>query len=148
MSPVQTMGVVAYRAAVQLYPAEFRREFGPEMTRDFVQAMRDAANEHARGSVLRLWAHVGADFLCSLILQWIRTGMPVALLIAGGFSFGGIALIASFMAVRPSALVPPPTIDAEMVALFLIAIGLLLVIASTICVTLWITRSFLRRSRT
>ena len=147
MSPVQSAGAAAYRAAVQLYPADFRREFGDEMARDFVQATREASRDGSRGGVPRLWARVGADFVCSLVLQWMRTGLPAVGLIAAACSFGGISMAARVLVGRTWISPPASAVDAELVTLFLLVIVLLLIILTTICVTLWIARPFTHRTR-
>jgi hypothetical protein len=75
-----------YRAALYLYPATFRREFSTEMTRDVHEAMQEVGHGRDR---LMLWAGIGADFARTIVVQWLRTGLPVLLLssAAGALAF-------------------------------------------------------------
>ena len=124
------MGTIAYRAAVRLYPADFRRQFEAEMLRDFAEATSEAVGCGDR-HVVALWGRVTLDFFKSLLLQWIRTGLPLVALIAAVCSFSGVALAANLLAGRTWA----------------VAVGLLMIVIATICLTQWFTRSLIERRR-
>src|SRR6185295_11324783 len=65
-----------YRAALRLCPDAFRRDHGDEMMCDFDDARSEAAASGARA----VWAFrllVAADLGRTLVVQWLRTGLPV-----------------------------------------------------------------------
>ncbi|HKT81045.1 MAG TPA: hypothetical protein VJP86_12550 [Vicinamibacterales bacterium] len=145
MSPAQ-MGTIAYRAAVRLYPADFRRQFEAEMLRDFAEATSEAVGCGDR-HVVALWGRVTLDFFKSLLLQWIRTGLPLVALIAAVCSFSGVALTANLLAGRTWAVAVDASPEADLLALFLLVVGLLMIVIATICLTQWFTRSLIERRR-
>jgi hypothetical protein len=64
-----------YRAALRLCPGEFRRDHGDEMICDFDQARREAAGAGTQAIwVFRLL--LSADLARTLVVQWLRTGLP------------------------------------------------------------------------
>ena len=71
-----------YRAALFLYPPAFRREFSSEMILDFNEA-RDETQQAGDGR--GLWAFradISADLVSTVVLQWMRTGWPVIVLLS------------------------------------------------------------------
>src|SRR5258706_93026 len=128
-----------YRAAVHLYPPDFRREFASEMTRDFDQATREAWSGTAWPGVLVLWAHLGADFALTLVRQWLWSPWLAITLIPAAISIAGMVTVASLLAQPPPPLsVPQP--DHDQIALLLLVTVVLLIVAATIILTLWFTR--------
>jgi hypothetical protein len=136
----------AYRAAVHLYPPDFRREFSSEMTRDFRQATHEAWLEGAWRSVLGVWVSVGADFGLTLMVQWFQSRWAAIALIPAAFSFLGMIMASRFLRTRPQ-LLPVARPDREEIALLLLATVVLLVIAATIIFTQWFTRPLRYRTR-
>ncbi len=71
-----------YRAALRLCPPEFRREHGDEMAADFDEALGELSST---GRTRRLWTlrwAMGVDVGRTIVVQWLRTGLPVIGVIA------------------------------------------------------------------
>ena len=64
-----------YRAALHLCPGEFRREHGEEMACDFDEARGEVASAGAR-AVWMLRLLMGLDLARTIVVQWLRTGLP------------------------------------------------------------------------
>jgi hypothetical protein len=127
-----------YRAALHLCPGEFRRDHGDEMACDFDEARGEAAASGAGGRwVLRLL--MGVDLARTIVVQWLRTGLPaigcVALLcplVVGA----GIASAVRRLTFR----FPAGGVEAEGVGLVLLAVVALMVVVVTIVFNLWVHR--------
>jgi hypothetical protein len=132
-----------YRAALYLYPATFRREFSEEMTRDFHQAMQEWGHGRAR---LTLWAGIGADLARTIVVQWLRTGLPVLLLCSTAAALAAASVAANALPHTPFD-VPASAHDRDLIALVLLTCVVLLVIGATILFTFWFSRPMVRRHR-
>jgi hypothetical protein len=141
-----TLSIVAaiYSAGVRLYPPDFRREFASEMTRDFRQATNEAWCGGAWTGVLALWAHLGADFVRTLVLQWVRSEWPAIALIPAACSLAGFGVAARLLPQTPRTFPTAPA-DRDLLALMLLILGVLMIVVATIIFTLWFTRPLHRR---
>jgi len=139
-------GARLYSAALFLYPPAFRREFSSEMARDFSEATEDTRLAGRRSGLLALWARVGADLARTVVVQWLRTGLPVLVVcsIAGAVVAASVA--ANVLPRAPFA-VPAATTDRDLMTLIVMAGVVLLVIVATILFTFWFSRPLLRRHR-
>jgi len=126
-----------YRAALRLCPPEFVREHGDEMAADFDEARGEVS---ASGSAL--WAlrvGMGVDVGRTIVVQWLRTGLPVIGLVAGGCSLllaAGVASVARRVTMRIRADVD----TSEMVGLVLLIAVAVMVIVTTIVFNLCMYR--------
>jgi hypothetical protein len=132
-----------YRAAVRLCPGEFRRDHGDEMACDF----EDARGEAAAGGAPALWTLrliLGLDLARTIVVQWLRTGLPAIGCVAACVSLGLVASLASMA----RWLAERVTIDRETpegVGVVLLVAVALMVIVATIVFNLWAHRSRLAR---
>jgi hypothetical protein len=143
---VAAVGARLYAAALFLYPPAFRREFSSEMARDFSEATEDTRQAGRRSELLALWARVGADLASTIVVQWIRTGLPVLVVcsIAGAVV---AASVAANVLPRTPFTVPAATADRDLMTLILLTGVVLLVIVATILFTFWFSRPLFRRHR-
>jgi hypothetical protein len=143
---VAAIGARLYAAALFLYPPAFRREFSSEMARDFSEATEDTRQAGRRSELLALWARVGADLASTIVVQWLRTGLPILIVcsIAGAVV---AASVAANVLPRPPFTVPAATADRDLMTLILLTGVVLLVIVATILFTFWFSRPLLRRHR-
>ena len=132
-----------YRAALYLYPAAFRREFSSEMTRDFHEATREAGPGRAR---LMLWAGIGADLVRTIVVEWLRTGLPVLLLCSTTAALAAASVAANVLPHTPFE-VPATAHDRDVMTLLLLTCVVLLVIVTTILFTFWFSLPMFRRHR-
>jgi hypothetical protein len=132
-----------YRAALYLYPATFRREFSSEMTRDFHEAMQEAGHGRAR---LTLWAGIGADLARTIVVQWLRTGLPVLLVCSTAAALAAASVAANVLPHTPFD-VPDTAHDRDVMMLVLLTCVVLMVIVATIVFTFWFSRPIFRRHR-
>jgi predicted lysophospholipase L1 biosynthesis ABC-type transport system permease subunit len=135
-----------YRAALYLYPAAFRREFSSEMTRDFHEATHEAARAGRRRDLLALWAGIGADLARTIVVQWLRTGLPVLLLCSTAAALAAASVAANVLPRAPFD-VPSTAHDRDVMTLILLTCVVLLVVAATILFTFWFSRPMFRRHR-
>lgn len=125
-----------YRAALSLLPAAFRREHGAEMARDFDQARQEA---DSAGGFWGLRACIAIDFVRTLAVQWVRTGLP---LIAVASLLLSVALAEALAAIARRASIRIPVRiehEDEVIVLFMAQISVVL-IALTILLSLWVGR--------
>jgi hypothetical protein len=125
-----------YRGALRLYPGEFRREHGDEMAFDFDEARGEAASAGSRA----LWALrllMGVDLARTVVVQWLRTGLPAIGCVALACS---LALIAGLAWVARRITVRIDAIDADTVGVLLLAAIAVMVIVTTIVFNLWVHR--------
>ncbi|HET6956107.1 MAG TPA: hypothetical protein VFI56_05980 [Vicinamibacterales bacterium] len=141
-----SVGSRLYAAALFLYPPGFRREFSSEMARDFTEATEDTRRAGRQSDLLALWARVGADLATTIVVQWIRTGLPIlaACSIAGAVV---AASVAANVLPRAPVTVPAATADRDLMTLILLTGVVLVVIVATILFTFWFSRPLLRRNR-
>lgn len=78
-APGVVPGIAAriYRLLVWLYPPAFRRQFAFEMACDFDEATSDAWREGRWLAVVPLWMRLGHDLTWTVVIQWLRHGLPV-----------------------------------------------------------------------
>jgi hypothetical protein len=125
-----------YRAALRLCPGEFRRDHGDEMACDFDEARREAAASGGRA----LWVFrllVGADLARTLVVQWLRTGLPVI----GGAALLCTLLLASAVASAArfvSARMRIERLPSDAVGVVLLSVVAVMVIVATIVFNHWV----------
>ena len=125
-----------YRAALGLYPPRFRREFGGEMAADFDQARRDG---------LGRWP-LYVDLIGSLVVQWLRTGLPVVIVMAMAWPVVVFSAIARYW--RPMfLLLPPRSHDEDVLVLVMLVTVVLFIIVATVMFTLAFAIRPIRRRR-
>jgi hypothetical protein len=141
-----SVGGRVYHAALYLYPSAFRREFSSEMTRDFHEATEETRRAGRRRDLLTLWLGLGADLARTIVVQWLRTGLPFLLLCS---TAGAIATASVAANVLPRALfaVPEAAHDRDVMMLLLLTCVVLAVIVATILFTFWFSRPMFRRHR-
>lgn len=61
----QSVSPRLYRLLLQVYPAEFRREYGREMQQVFRELCRDELSRSGKFGLLRLWLRTLADLICT-----------------------------------------------------------------------------------
>lgn len=86
-SPRTPLDARLYRIGLRLCPGEFRRDHADEMACDF----EDARSEAAASGTNAVWQFrllVGADLARTLVVQWMRTGLPL---------IGGVAVIVTLL---------------------------------------------------
>jgi hypothetical protein len=132
-----------YRAALSLFPPAFRRDHGAEMARDFEDARQEADSHRA---IWRLRGCMAIDLVRTLAVQWVRTKVPVIAVASFVLSVAiaeGIAAV-----VRSVSVQMPHTIEHEdtVVVLFM-AQTIVVLIATTILLSLWVDRLTRRRRR-
>ena len=131
MSSTKPFDARLYHVALCLYPPVFRREFSEELVRDFDEARQEA---HRARCLWAFRAMIGADLARSIARQWLHSGWPVILI---GAVAAPLALASSLARLWQPRLIPiaADNPDAEGIALALLAVVVLLVIASTIIFT-------------
>src|SRR5262245_24529586 len=119
-----------YRAAMYLYPPRFRREFAPQMATDFEEARGES-----RGALAALWWQFAVDFIGSLVIQWMRTGLPVIITLAVAWPIVVLSAIARYW--RPMFFqLPPRSDDGDVVTLLILITVVLMIVVSTVVFTL------------
>ena len=127
-----------YRAALSLCPPGFRQDHGDEMARDFDEARHEAQADGDRA----LWflrCLMATDLVRTLAVQWIRTGLPVIALASVVVPLAiaeGLATLARSASVR----IPAGIEDEEVVTVLFLAVIVIVLIAMTILVSLWVGR--------
>lgn len=137
----------AYRLALWLCPPGFRREHGDEMSRDFDEARGEAAG-HGRGRLWSLRLLMAIDLVRTLAVQWLRTGLPflalalilIPLHVVAAAMLAGLARLATIA-------MPAGVAQAETMGVLLLAITVVMLIAITITLNLWVSRLNARRRR-
>jgi hypothetical protein len=125
-----------YRAALTLLPAAFRREHGAEMARDFDEARQEADTTSA---FWLLRAGISIDLVRTLAVQWVRTGLPLIAIASILLSLAlaeGLAAIARRTSVR----MPDGLVHEDAVVVLFMAEILVVLIAMTIFISLWVGR--------
>jgi hypothetical protein len=127
-----------YRAALRLCPPEFRREHGDEMAADFDEARVEVSASGA-SALWTLRVVMGVDVGRTIMVQWLRTGLPVIGIVAGSCSLllaAGVASVARRVTMRIRADVG----TSEMVGLVLLIAVAVMVIVTTIVFNLCMYR--------
>jgi hypothetical protein len=135
----RSVDAALYRSALHLCPPAFRREFSAEMIRDAADARRDP---HVAGIGWRLWIfrlHMGRDLAASIVRQWLHTGLPAIVLLAGTVTSLAVASLARVWSPRLFTL-PAAHPQRDLIVLELLVAVLLFVIVSTVLFTSWIIR--------
>jgi hypothetical protein len=125
-----------YRAALTLLPATFRSEHGAEMARDFDEARQEADGASA---FWLLRAGISIDLVRTLAVQWVRTGLPLIAIASILLSLAlaeGLAAIARRTSVR----MPDGLVHEDAVVVLFMAEILVVLIAMTIFISLWVGR--------
>jgi hypothetical protein len=139
-----------YRLALMLCPPVFRREHGDEMSRDF-DDLRGEAAARGNGALWTLRFAMTIDFVRTLGVQWLRTGLPVIALVAASVQLAIALGLAAFVRLATISLPGPDDVarnaDAEVMGVLLIAITSIVLIGMTITLNLWVTRLNRRRRR-
>jgi hypothetical protein len=132
-----------YRMALSLCPPAFRREHGDEMAQDFDQARGEAAAA-GHGALWMLRVLMAIDLTRTVGGQWVRTGVPVIALMSVLVS---LAIAEGLAAIARRVTIPMPDGDAEVVAILFLAVISVVLIAMTITLSVWVSRSSLRGRR-
>jgi len=139
-------GARLYYAALFLCPPAFRREFSCEMARDVDDAAEDTRLEGRARGRLTLWTGISADLARTVVVQWLRTGLPILSLCSLAAAVAA-ATVAANMLPREPFLVPAAAHDRDLMTLILLTGAVLLVIVATILFTFWFSRPLLQRHR-
>ena len=126
-----------YRAALSLCPAGFRRDHGDEMARDF-----DEARQEAAGSTAAIWmvrACMSIDLARTFAVQWVRTKVPVIAAVSIVIALA-IAEVLAAIARRASVRIPVGIEHEDAVVVLFMAEILVVLIATTILISLWVGR--------
>jgi hypothetical protein len=143
----QTAASKIYGALLFLYPPAFRREFAPQMARDFEEATHEAWDADRWRALLPLWLLVATDLTRTIVAQWVRSGLPALALLSPIPAFAAFSFAAARIKhVRPFVIATPPA-DREVLALLLAATVVILLLAAAITITLLFTRPLLYRRR-
>jgi hypothetical protein len=135
---VASLDTRLYRVGLRLCPAEFRRDHGDEMAGDFDEARSEVAVGDNRAMwMLRLL--VSLDLARTVVVQWLRTGLPAigcAALVVSLVSTVGLASAVRTLTLR----IPAYSVESEGVVLVLLAIIAIMVIVATIVFNLCLVR--------
>jgi len=140
------LGAKAYKAALQLYPPAFRRDFGHEMLHDFHDASRDARDESGLRGLASFWLVIATDLLRTIPLEWCRTRFPLLVFAAAAPGATFLGLLARVNQ-RAFLVVPERAADREVLTLLVLVTVLLFLILATMMFTLWFARPRLSRRR-
>jgi cytochrome bd-type quinol oxidase subunit 2 len=137
-----------YRIALMLCPPVFRREHGDDMSRDF-DDLRGEAEAHGSHALWTLRLAMTIDLIRTLVVQWLRTGLPAIALVAASVQLAIAVGLAAFA--RLATIAMPRSdrhvtqADAEVMVILLMGITSLLLIVMTIALNVWVTRLNRRR---
>jgi len=126
-----------YRAALSLCPAGFRRDHGDEMARDFDEARQEAADSTAALWLVR--ACMSIDLVRTFAVQWVRTKVPVIAAVSAVIALA-IAEVLAAIARRASVRMPVGIEHEDAVVVLFMAEILVVLIAMTILISLWVGR--------
>jgi hypothetical protein len=127
-----------YRAALRLCPGEFRRDHGADMALDFDDARTEAAAA-GTGALWTLRVLLGLDLARTIVVQWLRTGLPAvgcAAAIVSLSLMAGLAPATRFVTERLSSVAG----DVELLGIVLLASVAVMVIVATIVFNGWVHR--------
>ena len=143
MPRLRFVGARLYYAALYLYPPAFRREFSSEMAADFDEATHETRLAGRRRDLLALWTSTSADLARTLVVQWLRTGLPVLFLCAATVTIVAAGVAANVLPHEPFA-VPATAADRDLLTLMMLTGVVLLVVCATIVFTFWFSRPLRR----
>ena len=132
-----------YGAALYCYPPTFRREFAAEMIRDFHEARHEP---HVLAGRRQMWGfrrQMAADLVKSVALQWLRSDMPLLLVLSLLGPLASTTAMATLL--RPAKPLVRHGTDDDMLVLLMVVVTLLLVITATIIFTFWFAHRVTRR---
>ena len=135
-----------YRAVLRLYPLRFQEDFAADMALDFADASDEAWRERRWTGLFGVWGRTAVDVGFSLSAQWLRTRMPLVVLVSSIVAVS-TAVLAQTVAPRGPLFVNVPPHDRDLTLLLLLTACVLLVIASVIIFTQWFLRPLLYRGR-
>jgi hypothetical protein len=139
-----SIGGRVYRLALSLHPPAFHREFAQEMARDFEEAHHEAWMAGQWRGLLAFWTAIGVDIVSSTARQWMRTGLPMIVLVSATVAIVAAGAAAQIVVGEP--MTPPAELDdRDLLMLILLISTALGVIFGTIIFTFWFTRPLLRR---
>ena len=148
MTPLRRLpaAIRIYGAALWLCPPSFRRQYGDQMLRDFVEARADAKAAGERRAIGRFVAQMTIDLARTVVIQWIRTG---AIVIAGAAMLCTLTLAGALVGfVRRIRIdVPPRSLELDTLFVVLIVSVIVVVIAAAIIFTHWFAASIRRQPR-
>jgi hypothetical protein len=146
MPRLRGTGARVYYAALFLCPPAFRREFSSEMALDVDEAADDTRREGRAYARLMLWARISADLATTVVVQWLRTGLPVLALCSVAGAIAATRVAANVLWHEPVS-VPAAAYDRDVLTLLFLTGTVLLVIVATILFTFWFSAPLLRRRR-
>jgi hypothetical protein len=133
-----------YRAVLRLYPLRFQEDFAADMALDFADASDEAWLERRWPGLVGVWGRAALDVGRSLAAQWLKTRLPLVVLVSISITLSTAAL-AQTVAPRGPLFVNVAPTDRDLVILLLLVACVVLVIASTIIFTHWFLRPLLHR---
>jgi hypothetical protein len=143
MMPKEPVDAMLYRAALYLYPPAFREEYSQEMLLDFQDARRDALAAGPRRLRWMFWAEIAVDLCRSLLMQWLRTGLPLIGATAITCSLAVVLALLFFW--QAPFIVQVAGADIDVLLSGLLSTIVLLIVAGTAILTTWFTRTTRRR---
>ena len=146
MRPTASLDTRLYRAALQLYPPVFRRDFSREIVRVFDEARQEMLLTRPEDGLWAFRARMIVDLARTIVGQWLRTGWPYIAVLSILYPLTAASALSSLWR-RWSIVLPRGTADADILMLELLAAVVLLIVATTIILTLWFTRPLLYRRR-
>jgi hypothetical protein len=144
MATHPSLAGVVYRAVLRLYPSRFHQDFAHDMALDFADASDMAWIERRWRGLIGVWGRAALDLAGSLTAQWMRTRLPIVVLVSISVAIS-TAVLAQTVAPRGPLLVNVPPNDRDLAILLLLTACVVLVIASTIIFTQWFLRPLLYR---
>ena len=135
-----------YRAGLRLLPAAFQRDFSDDMLRDFDDGLDEVSQCGRASARWRFRGRLLGDFARTLGLQWLRTGWPIAAVLAMAITLGFTAALAR-VCVQMVILLPSGSVDQDVIALEMLTVVVFLFIVATILLTMWSGRAVRRAPR-
>ena len=140
MPPIATSAteIRMYRALLSLCPARFQREHGEEMARDFDEARHEAAAAGG-GALWMLRLLMAVDLVRTFAIQWARSpSLPIAAA-AMLVTLALVAGLASFVRAT-SVRMPIDPGEEEMLGILFLTVITVMLVATTIVLTQWVSR--------
>ena len=138
MTPLRRLPIAIriYGAALWLCPPSFRRLYGDEMLRDFVEARDDAKASSDSRAVGRFAAQMTIDLARTIAIQWVRTG---AIAIAAAAMLCTLSLAGALVSFvrRLHVDLPPQALELDVLFVVLVISVVVVIMASTIIFTQW-----------
>ena len=138
MTPLRRLSVAVriYGAGLWLCPPSFRRQYGDQMLRDFVEARDDARASDRPRAVRRFAAQMTIDLARTIAIQWVRTG---AIAIAAAAMLCTLSLAGALVSFvrRLHVDLPPQALELDVLFVVLVISVVVVIMASTIIFTQW-----------